>query len=630
MSQQTGFKMSYDKNTIDHLGIKLYSQFPPVIAELISNAYDAEATNVDITIDYQEKCVVVKDNGHGMTHEEINNSFLKIGRNRRLDSNSGLSKNSLRYVTGKKGLGKLAVFGIAKTISVTSITNGLKNALKINYDDLKSADDSDYQPETLLEYEHTEETNGTVIAIEDIHLKNITPHENLSNSLAKRFNFFDEDFQVTIKNLEEPSEPIIVTRDLYLQSLNEQFSWDFPSSFTDIIKQDVSFKALDEYGVTGKIITNETPLKKADAGFNIYARNKMAAQSIFFNERSNDQFHTYVMGYFNIDFIDEDNEKDFIGTARQSVLWDQSEQLEELKNHLDNLVKYIGREWKRKRGEEKTELIGTKLPENFYAGLSSVDQKQLTKIQKSLTSNSTGEEDAENIVKVLSTVRDLFSFESFQEYITELEQTELTLENVEKIASDWELIESKELSKIAKGRIEAINKFETFVNNDESETKVIQPFLEKFPWMLDPRIANFEREKTFARILKENFPDDSLEEKNKRIDFLCDTANGGIIIIELKRPSIKISQKELNQIIEYKIFVEERYKDSYGKKVECFLISENIKMDPNTRILADGLENNGTLKILSYSQLLKDARNYNKEFISQYEKLTEKITNDGL
>ena len=48
-------KIKFDKNTIDHLGIKLYSSFPPVIAELISNSYDADAENVEIKINYDEK-----------------------------------------------------------------------------------------------------------------------------------------------------------------------------------------------------------------------------------------------------------------------------------------------------------------------------------------------------------------------------------------------------------------------------------------------------------------------------------------------------------------------------------------------------------------------------------------------
>ena len=63
--ENNGFKIRFDKNTIDHLGIKLYSKFPPVIAEFISNSYDADAENVVIEIDYINKIVTVKDDGIG-------------------------------------------------------------------------------------------------------------------------------------------------------------------------------------------------------------------------------------------------------------------------------------------------------------------------------------------------------------------------------------------------------------------------------------------------------------------------------------------------------------------------------------------------------------------------------------
>ena len=123
VNSNSGFKIKYDRNTIDHLGIKLYSAFPPVLAELISNAYDADAENVKIRIDYNNKTVVISDDGEGMNHEELNNRYLVIGRNRRIQDN-GLSSVKNRKVTGKKGLGKLATFGIANEIEVSSVKDG--------------------------------------------------------------------------------------------------------------------------------------------------------------------------------------------------------------------------------------------------------------------------------------------------------------------------------------------------------------------------------------------------------------------------------------------------------------------------------------------------------------------------
>ena len=94
-SPQKVLEMKFDPNVITHLGIQMYSTLPPVISELISNAYDADATEVKIYLNDkdQEKSIIIEDNGHGMSFDEINDKFLLIGRNRRKDDQSDKSKS---------------------------------------------------------------------------------------------------------------------------------------------------------------------------------------------------------------------------------------------------------------------------------------------------------------------------------------------------------------------------------------------------------------------------------------------------------------------------------------------------------------------------------------------------------
>lgn len=119
-------KMSFDPHTIEHLGIKMYSVLPNAIAELVANAYDADATEVHIKL-YNEagdKRIIISDDGIGMTFDEINENFLRIGRKRR-EIDSGISQIKHRKVTGRKGLGKLAFFGIGDVIRIRTIKEGL-------------------------------------------------------------------------------------------------------------------------------------------------------------------------------------------------------------------------------------------------------------------------------------------------------------------------------------------------------------------------------------------------------------------------------------------------------------------------------------------------------------------------
>lgn len=613
-----GFKIKFDKNTIDHLGIKLYSKFPPVVAELISNSYDADAENVTIKIDYINKVVTVCDDGIGMNHEELNENFLKIGRNRRKAERTGLSKIKKRKVTGKKGLGKLAVFGIAKTIEVHSIKDNIKNAFSMNYDELKAEIDNEYMPKVLYENIKVNQSPQTKIVIRDITQKKIMDVESLACNLSKRFSFYDSDFKVELLDLNS-GKKIEITKSIYFEKLEKEFEWLFPKDFENELNQAEWVTWLKNNNVTGKIYTKKTPFHKSEAGFYIYVRNKLAAENDFFDDRANDTFNGYVTGYFNIDFIDDSDEVDYISTDRKNILWESDEKLVELKRNLNKLVGKVASLWKEGRRQKKESQLN--LPPNFFDGLSPLEVSSIKRVKETLLSNSIETDSIDSLKRVLDSMRVLYKFESFQKYIEDLDDENLTVEKVEKITNDWEYIESKELAKISIGRIKAIEQFEKYIRNDASETKVIQPFLEKFPWILDPRITTFEREVTFKKILKDNFPDSELEESNRRLDFLCNLVNGELIIIELKRPRIKISLKEIRQAREYERFLLKNHKESIEKGVKTFLISDQFEMDEETKDFYSSLEQTKKLKIRSYSDLLQQARQYNKEYIDRYKEI---------
>ncbi len=86
--------------TIDKLGVKPYDTVSAVVAELIANGYDADATKVIVGVplgvtlakragkgtDWHDQGFIIEvgDGGHGMSKEEANEHFLKVGRERRI------------------------------------------------------------------------------------------------------------------------------------------------------------------------------------------------------------------------------------------------------------------------------------------------------------------------------------------------------------------------------------------------------------------------------------------------------------------------------------------------------------------------------------------------------------------
>ena len=376
--ENNGFKIKFDKNTIDHLGIKLYSSFPPVIAELISNSYDADAENVEIRINYAEKVVTVIDDGSGMNHDELNQNFLVIGRNRRKAEGTGLSNVKNRKVTGKKGLGKLAVFGIAKTIEVYSVKDGVKNAFSINYDEMKAENEAEYKPKVICENENTDDKSGTIVKIREMKQNAIMSIDDLAYNLSRRFSFYDAEFEVKLID-ENSKQEQPITKSIYFEKLDKEFEWKFPEDFTNDIDNILEFKRLNDYGITGRIYTKSTPLRKKDSGFLLYVRNKLASENVFFDDRANDRFNSYVTGFFNIDFIDDSNEEDYISTARQSILWEESENTTQLKYDLNKLVSKVSALWRESRKKKKEEQL--QLPKDFYDGMSKLEISSINKVK---------------------------------------------------------------------------------------------------------------------------------------------------------------------------------------------------------------------------------------------------------
>ena len=74
------FTFEFSLTVLNHLGRQLYRNFITVIGEAISNAWDADATNVWINIDHSQGTMKIRDDGIGMTHDDIQDKFLKIRR----------------------------------------------------------------------------------------------------------------------------------------------------------------------------------------------------------------------------------------------------------------------------------------------------------------------------------------------------------------------------------------------------------------------------------------------------------------------------------------------------------------------------------------------------------------------
>ena len=108
-----------DAELLRELGERLVGKPHIVLAELVKNSYDADATEVTIRFLPDEDCIEVTDDGHGMTFEEFRNFWMRIGSTHK---SRKYSKNLGRPMTGSKGVGRLAVQFLASELEIKTVS----------------------------------------------------------------------------------------------------------------------------------------------------------------------------------------------------------------------------------------------------------------------------------------------------------------------------------------------------------------------------------------------------------------------------------------------------------------------------------------------------------------------------
>ena len=102
------------------------------IAELIWNALDAEAEVITVSIGRTDlegvETVQLADDGHGMTHDEAVRDFRKLGGSWKKMSPS--SKNGKRPLHGKEGAGRFRAFAVGATVEWSSIAETFDGSLQ--------------------------------------------------------------------------------------------------------------------------------------------------------------------------------------------------------------------------------------------------------------------------------------------------------------------------------------------------------------------------------------------------------------------------------------------------------------------------------------------------------------------
>ena len=364
MNDRYNFNISL--SVLNHLGRNLYRNLITVIGEAISNSWDADAKNVWITINRDNNSMYILDDGTGMTGEDFQNKFLKIGYSKR----KGGSFQSLtgRPYIGRKGIGKLALLSCAKRIHILSkaesheFVGGVIDNTELDKaitDDLNS---QEYVLEPLtigLSEIFGDLEQGTLLYFEDISSGIINTIDYIKKAIALYFKFslYDNTFHIFV------NKDMISEKHLSEFAESTQFLWkinSFDDPLFDYMKDvQVTTNQRSALNIKGYIASVKKPSNLKVRGtqekvtIDLFVNGRLREKDILRHIPTARIVENYVYGQIHYDDLDTGDSKDIFTSNRESIISDDPS-FTALLNELDRIFKIVIEEWdgfRRKHGD---------------------------------------------------------------------------------------------------------------------------------------------------------------------------------------------------------------------------------------------------------------------------------------
>jgi len=621
----TNYRMRISRLTVDKLGVKLYDRVSAVIAELISNSYDADATAVRVEapmgqflatnaggkVKDKGLSIRIEDNGSGMTPGEMQEFYLVVGKERRTDPKRGdLSKKFKRAVTGRKGVGKLAPFGICKTIEVISAGGGkvpgkgadgksakgyLTSHIILKYDDIVSDEEQEYEPKAGYLDDTVSHKTGTTVILTDFNHRRVPDMDDLARQIAQRFGLPSTNWSITLRDNAKAAgssgyQKKVAAFDVKTMK-NTRITFQGPKA----TRRDASAEGdhaaigpdgepIDDllpgfchdghfYPLKGWVGYSKTPYKdELMAGVRIYCRGKIAAQTNLFGNKAGftgeHSVRSYLVGELSADWLDE--QEDLIQTDRRDILW-SDETAAAFQQWGQKVIKLVGtraRDPMRKTVIERFFEVGDvekRIAKEFPGTELQGIRDQATEIARTMGRSITpGDLDDEIVVEdLIGLALMLAPHITLDAKLREAaEEANTPLAVVSGILRTARLAELASFGRIAEDRIKVIDQLEELKDDKDTVEHEFQKLIQEAPWLINPQWAPVaanqtletvrrEFEKFFEKNTKKTLLLAAFSDSGKRPDFVLSSQDGVLQLIEIKRPHYKITNPEMDRIVLY-------------------------------------------------------------------------------
>ncbi|MDE0158058.1 MAG: ATP-binding protein [Gammaproteobacteria bacterium] len=552
----TDYTMRISRLTVDKLGVKLYDKVSAVIAELVANSYDADATKVRIHAPMNHYlatktkqgvkdkgfCICIEDDGHGMTPDEMQKFFLVVGAERRSDAKRGdLSRKYKRKVMGRKGVGKLAPFGICRIIEIISsggklITENGQSGyhtshIVLDYDGItgdQSNLEQNYPPTVGSDDGTLKPSHGTKVILKNFNYRRVPDIETLARQIAQRFGIRSSNWSIELlDNTKTPGDDdhsrevgefdITYMPDTKISFRNSAGKSEAIGPDGEIIENLSAGFEHDSnfYPLNGWIAYSKQPYKdELMVGVRIYCRGKIAAQTHIFNQKAGftgeHNIRSYLIGQLSADWLDE--EEDLIQTDRRDILWSDElgSAFQEWGQKVVKLVGNMSRDPTRKAAAEiffETGKVEERVKKAYPSDSDGHIRQQAIQLANRF-GRTINRDEAKNL-EVVNGLVDLsiqlaphITLDDKMREAAEREDTPLAM--LSAILRTARFAELASFGRIASDRIRVMDRLEELKDNEDTQEDSLQKLIEDAPWLVNPEWAPVTTNQTL-RTLRDEF-----------------------------------------------------------------------------------------------------------------------------
>lgn len=640
MSNPKPLTLEISLDSLRHLGMNLYSSLPPVLSELVANAYDARARRVDITV--ADDRVTIRDDGIGMTRDDAQEKYLVVGRDRRVEDQvpvAGQDPFSAwpRRDTpmGRKGIGKLAMFSVADEVELISSRGHDSVGMTLSRAGIEEAAKArrDYLPGPLDV--PADFTQGTQITLKCLRRIRAVSADRVKKSIARHFSVIDMDdagavgpnvFVVYVNGVRITAADWDVFGKLqfmwYLGPESKAYAGRCPAGCKSFaLGAEVRLPDGTTARVTGWLGTvkkpedlqaTSGPVEINDNRIIVDARGKLAIRNFLQHFGESGYYASYLAGYIRADFLDSDAED--IATSDRERMKEDDPRVKALGEFVWEQLKKIQVQWRELRHEaaiddSKQEPVTGPIVTEWLAGLNddeTVDAKSL--IGRLNTARFSSDADRAQVLKF-----GILAFERLR-----VQRKLHILRNspdgqLETIAAMFALetdLENALYADIASQRLQVVKELDRLVDSDEKE-KTIQRHIFDHLWLLEPSwtLQDHLSKKLEQRVTTE-FAKVKLPKalKQGRLDIRYRSSGGIHIIVELKKPDVRVDAYELlRQVTKYRNALKLCLREVEGVQdpnIQCVCLVGRL---PTLGPEEDGALLAGGTKIRTYDSVISDS-----------------------